>query len=223
MFALIWMLYLMGVTILMFSSFMNALSISPGVTRPAAMRMVLATILGITLLWPAVRLAQQPSERPVRHVLRDLFVLLVPAQAVIWPHAMGVLAGWPLELLCALCVAFAAWAMVTGGLIALADAGAMSLPRWVWMGCVLLIVFGVPLGGLVLTEPSGVRPDSLRPAWMFSPATTVIELTRDRSASGSLDLVRSGHWRMLGGVACAGGALIVLARAVEVAARRREP
>lgn len=222
-FALIWMLYLMGVTILMFSSFMHAMSIGPSITRPAATRMVLATMLGLCLLWPAIRLAQRPSERPVRHVLRDMFVLLVPAQAVIWPHAMGVLAGWSIEVLGAICVAFVAWSLVIGGVIALADTRAVRAPRWVWMLCVMLIVFGAPALGVVQRAPAGTSPDTPRAAWMFSPATTVLELTRDRSASGTPDRIQTGHWRLLGAIACFGGSLLVLSRAFEVAARRRNP
>ena len=222
-FALIWMLYLMGVTILMFSSFVNAVSISPSITRPAGVRMLLATALGLALLWPAIRLAQRPSQRPVRHVLRDLFVLLVPAQAVIWPHAMGVLAGWSFEVLGAISAAFLAWGLVVGGVIAMADSQIWRIPRPVWMGAILGVVFAAPLLGLVVPEPAAGRADTPRPGWMLSPATTVLELTRDRSASGSLDAVQTGHWRLLGAIACAGGSLLLLSHACEVAVRRRHP
>lgn len=222
-FALIWMVYLMGVTIIMFASFMHALSISSSVTRPAAVRMVVATMLGIVLLWPAIRLAQQPSERPIRHMLRDLFVILVPAQAVVWPHAMGVLAGWPIELLLAISASFAAWGLVVGAAIACADSGAIRLPRWCWMLLVLLLVFASPLLGLAWQSPTGGAAEAPRVSWMLSPLTTLLELTRDRTASGVLDVVHPSHWRLLGAVACVGGAFVLLARAGEVAVRRRDP
>lgn len=221
-FALIWMLYLMGVTITMFASFMHAQSISQSVTRPAAQRMILATMLGVTLLWPAIRMSQRPARAPVRSVLRDLFVILVPAQAVIWPHAMGVLAGWPIVLLLALACSFGAWSLVVGGLIAFSDATRRRIPGWVWMGLVLAVGLGAPLLAIASGDAGVPRPDSARPGWMLSPATTVLELTRDRSAGGPLRPVFREHWRLIGAVACVGGALLLIARAMEVASRRRD-
>ena len=220
-FALIWMLYLMGVTIIMFGSFMHAVSISSSVTRPAAQRMVLATMLGITLLWPAIRLSQRASDRPVRHVLRDLFVILVPAQAVIWPHAMGVLAGWPMSVLVALACLFGAWGLVVGGLIALGDATAGRCPRWVWMIAVLVVAAGSPAVGLAMGVPAASAIDAARAGWMLAPGTAVLELTRDRSEAGLLSPVFGGHWRLIGATACVGGSLLLMARAFEVASRRR--
>ncbi len=224
-FALIWMLYLMGVTIVMFAAFTDALSISTSVTRPAARKMLVATAVGIGLLWPAIRLSQRASRTPTRDVLRDLFVLLVPAQAMIWPHAMGVLARWPIGLLAAVSASLAAWGLVVGGLIAWADAAAgrdgRGRGRWAWMLGVLIVVLGAPAWAAATGRVGLVRADLPRPAWMLSPVTAVYELVRDRDSVGMSFPVHGAHWRMIGATACVGGALLLVARAVEVASRRR--
>ncbi len=221
-FALIWMIYLMGVTAIMFMTVSDAFFVSTDITRPAARAMVLATAAGIALLWPAFRLAQHPPEHPVRDVLRDLFVLLVPAQAVVWPHALRVLADWPLPVLLGVTACFAAWAMVVGGLIALANSGAgAGRARWMWMLVVLAVVIGAPALGMALGIVGPTRVDAPRPGWMLSPLTCVLEITRDRDASGTTVPVSPTHWRSLAAVACVGGALLCLAGAARVAPTRR--
>jgi hypothetical protein len=223
--ALVWMIMLMGVTALMFASLSDAFFVSTRITRPAARAMLLATTAGLVLFWPAVRLSQRPAPHPVRGVLQDLFVLLVPAQAVIWPHALRVLADWPFSVLTALAACTAAWALLIGGLVAMADAsrgadGSGRL-RWAWMLVVLAVVFLAPgyavATGLVVVT----RADVPRPGWMLSPLTSVLELTRERDTTGTLTPVSGVHWRLIGAVACVGGALLCLAGASGTARRRR--
>ncbi len=223
-FALVWMLYLMGVTALMFASLSEAFFVSPSVTRPAARGMLLATIAGIVLLWPAIRLSQRPSERPVRHVLRDLFVVLIPAQAVIWPHALRELGDWSLSVLAALAGVFAAWALVVGGVLAMADSGrGAGRVRWAWMLVILCVCLGAPVyavarGQFPAVPGGGV--EGARPGWMFSPFTAVLEVTRDRDATDGVTRLGWTHWRLIAASACVGGALLCLAGAGGVAARR---
>lgn len=220
-FALVWMLYLMGVTAIMFVTVSDAFFVSPSITRPAARAMIVATAAGIVLLWPAMRLSQRPSPNPVRDVLRDLFVILVPAQAVIWPHALRVLADWPLPVLLGIAASFAAWAMVVGGVIALADSGrAAGRVRPAWTLVVLVIVFAAPALGVALGIVGPVRPDTPRSGWMLSPLTSVLEITRDRDAAGVRTSVDADQWRVLAAVACVGGALLCLAAASGVARSR---
>lgn len=226
-FALVWMLFLMGVTGIMFASLSDAFFVSPGITRPAARGMLLATTAGIVLMWPALRLSQQPAERPVRFVLRDLFVLLIPAQAVIWPNALRELGDWPLLLLLALAAMQGAWALVIGGLIALADAtaGRRRAPasRGLWMLAVIAVVLAAPLAGLWLNDPGGADPTVPRPGWMFSPFTAVLEITRERDAAGIPVSVTPIHFRLIAATACAGAGLLCLAGALGTGRRRVIP
>jgi len=223
-FALVWMLFLMGVTGIMFASLSDAFFVSPGITRPAARGMLLATTAGIVLMWPAVRLSQQPAERPVRFVLRDLFVLLIPAQAVIWPNALRELGDWPLVLLLALAAMQASWALVVGGVIALADAtagrGASPSTRGLWMLAIFALVLAAPLAGLWLNTPEGADPTVTRPGWMFSPFTAVLEITRERDNTGIPVSVTAIHFRLITATACAGAGLLCLAGAIASGRRR---
>jgi hypothetical protein len=222
-FALVWMLYLMGVTALMFASLSDAFFVSPAITRPAARGMLLATIAGVVLLWPAVRLSQRPAERPVRAVLRDLFVVLIPAQAVIWPHALRELGDWSMGVLLALAGVFAAWALVVGGLLAMADSGrGAGRARWAWTLLLLGVCLGAPAYGVArgrLPMTPG-PPPAARPGWMLSPLTAVLEVTRDREATDGGTRVSGTHWRLIAAPACVGGSLLCLAGATGVAARR---
>jgi hypothetical protein len=217
--ALLWMFFLMGVTGVMFLSVSEAFYVSPSITRPAARGMILTTMAGLVLLWPAVRLSQRPADRPVRSALRDLFVLLIPAQAVVWPHALRVLADWQVPVLLASCLALAAWGLVIGGLIALADASPRRRGS-VWMGAVLAVVFAGPIVSVLFGPGGGVRADLARAGWMLSPLTSVVEITRERDWTGTLSPIAGAHWRMIGATGCVGAALLLLAGSRGVASRR---
>lgn len=221
-FALVWMIFLMAVTAMMFAALSPARFISPQVARPAAQAMILATVCGLALFWPAVRLSQRPADRPLRSVLQDMFVLLVPAQAVIWPHAMSALASWSWAVLTAVAAVFAAWSIVIGGLLACADVGPRAgRGRGVWMLVVLAVVFASPVTGVVTRGVSTAMLADPRPGWMLSPLTAVLEVTRDRSATGTPRPVSEAHWRLIGATGCVGLALFCVAAAGGVASRRR--
>lgn len=224
-FALIWMVFLMCVTGLMFASISDAFYVSPTITRPAARGMIVTTMAGLVLLWPAIRLSQRPAEQPIRSVLRDLFVLLVPAQAVIWPNALRELADWPIDLLLTLAGSFVAWSVLIGGLLAMADSGrGAGRHRGLWMLAVVLIAFGAPLAAVLTGNAGQALPDTPRPGWMLSPLTSVLEITRDRLVLGRTDPVAGAQWRVLFAVACAGGAFALLGAAWGVGSgARRDP
>lgn len=221
-FALVWMLFLMGVTVLMFTSFSDALSVSHAITRPAARRMIAATMLGVVCLWPAFRLSQGPAPNPTAAALRDLFVVLVPAQAIVWPQAMRVLAGWPLPMLVVIAAWMGAWAFVVAGVVACADAPlGRRLPRAAWMLVPVLLVAAVPAWAMLTRTVGVVRADVPRVGWLLSPVVGVLELTRDRDALGLHPIVHPVAWRVVVALVCLGGALLLLARASEVAWRGR--
>jgi hypothetical protein len=220
--ALIWMIFLMCVTGLMFASISDAFYVSPSITRPAVRGMIVTTVAGLVLLWPAIRLSQRPAEQPIRSVMRDLFVLLVPAQAVIWPNALRELADWPLALLMTLSASFLAWTLLIGGLLALADSGRHAgRHRGLWMLAVLLVAFGAPLAAIMTGTAGLALADTPRPGWMFSPLTSVLEITRDRPVVGRTDPVATAQWRVLFAAACTGGALMLLAAASNAASDAR--
>ena len=224
--ALFWMIYLMGATVLMFSSMSKAHAISHEITRPAARMMIVVVMLGMCVFWPMLRLSQRhPRSGHVWFVLRDALVLFVPMQAVLWPQVSGVLAHWPVPVVGALVLLCASWLLLLGGVLALAiasvsriDAGAG--PRAIWMSLLLLIVFAAPIGAIIGTVAIPAPIDQPRIGWLLSPITGALELLRDRDATGSPARVYPQQIRMLLAIGCVGLALLLIARGLEVARAR---
>ncbi len=225
-FALVWMGYLMAMTALMFASMSGAFSISHAITRPAARSMLVATMLGVAVVWPMIRLSQLvPYERTVACALRDWVVVMIPVQAVVLPQMFPVLAGWPVGVVLAIDAFMGVWALMIAGLIAMAHrsigyANGQSLGRGAWMVVVLVVVLGAPVYGMLTATGAHLGIESPRVGWLLSPVAGVLELTRDRSASGQSAAVQPGHWRMILAVGCVGMALLLFGYASEVARRR---
>ena len=224
MFALLWMIYLMVVTALMFASITGALSVSQSITRPAARAMLLATMFGIAIAWPMVRLSQNvPARGTVGSALRDWVVIIVPLQAVVIPQMFPVLAGWPLGVVLAVDAFICAWALVIAGLIAMsyrsvgeADRG---VGRALWMAIVMLVALAAPITGMLTGAGATAGVVDARVGWLLSPLTGIIELARDRSVLGQGAHIRPAHWRMIAAIGCVGTALCLFGYALEVARR----
>ena len=226
MFTLLWMVYLMGATVLMFSSMATAYSISPEITRPAARTMLMVVVVGFSILWPMVRFSQYSMgnghQRYVRCAMHDALVLYIPMQAVIWPQGMPILAGWPVEVIAAISAACLAWMVVLAGIVALGSASihrnkGSDKVRVVWMLLVIGVVFAAPMvGGLgAVGVDAGVAQP--RVGWLLSPVTGLLEITRDRRELGVSARVFADHWRMIIALMCVGGALLLIARSLELA------
>jgi len=203
-FAFFWTLYLLLATIAAFWSVG-----APGTSdllalRPAARSVLAAISVGVGLLWPMTRLSQErPSARPARiarAVAQDTLVLVVPAQAIIWPQVA--MAGWPVPVVGALAASLASWSLVVGALLALA----LSTPRvrrgW-WM---LLFVALAGFGPLIALGPARALHQEAEFDWwwMTSPITSGFEIARDRPWSGAAAAVTPSHWRAIWLVCVAG-------------------
>ncbi len=225
-FALMWMMYLMGATVMMFSSMAMAYSISVHITRPAARTMLVVVVLGYSLLWAMVRFSQQQRAwSHVRFAIRDAVVLFIPMQAVIWPQALPVLAHWPIEVIAGISAMSLAWIMILAGVIALGSASiernqGREFIRILWMLLVILIVFLAPLIGSLQTAGASIGVDRPRVGWLLSPITGLLEIVRDRRELGTSARVFIEHWKMIFALLCVGGALLLIARAQEVARGR---
>ena len=221
MFALLWTLYLMASTGVMFVAVAPAMVITPETARPAARVMLVLVAVGMGVLWPALRLAQAAPRRPLPSVLKDLVVVLLPVQAIVWPLALSRLAGYPLPVVSAIALGFIAWGGLVGGLMlfAMSSIGERTpVLRMTWaLAFIALLLIG-PIAGLG-TDP---RPDptAAETVWLLSPATGVLELTRPREASGLPARVLPEHWRMLWLIAAAGVGVMLLAIPAAVARRR---
>lgn len=214
-FALLWTLYLMLATLVMFASLSASPSVTPEVYRPAARTLLLLVMVGVTLLWPMTRLSQvSPHGGIVSGVLKDLVVVLLPVQALVWPHAMGVLSDWPLGVVAAMSASIGAWALIVGGTLTIAlgtmEREGRGVARAAWMGVFVVLIGGAPLWLLLRGELGGGVGGETRVGWMLSPLTSVMEITRDRAWSGHSAWVGAGHWRALAWVTGLGGVLLAM-------------
>lgn len=222
-FALLWMIFLLTTTALMFARLATGFSISPSVSRPASQEMLVIVAIGMSILWPMVRLSQRiPPPSIVMSSIRDLIVVIVPMQAVIWPQRLIVLGGWSSEVVLALALHTLAWGIVIAGAVSLGSifiAGSspesQQRNRALSMLGVLLLVFAFPLIELLTHKGAAIGPANANLGWMLSPITGIMELTTDRSVLGRAAFAYNAHFRMITAVACVGFAFLIFGRALE--------
>lgn len=177
---------------------------------PAVRWMVFASVVGLMLAWPAVRLAQvRPADvwamgEPARGRLILLLTflewlcLVLVFQAVIWP--LGLVARWELEQTLWLDTAVLGWSLVIAALTAWGCQSTRGGVRAVAMAACVLVVVGEPaavaLWTLGASEPMG-------PAWAMrvSPVQTLWALTHEGA------LWDGDPWRIRAGTAAAAGVL----------------
>lgn len=234
-FALLWMIFLLSTTALMFARLATGFSISPSVSRPASQEMLVIVAIGMSILWPMVRLSQRiPPPSIVMSSIRDLVVVIVPMQAVIWPQRLIVLGGWSSEVVLALALHTLAWGILIAGAVSIGSIFiAGSTPqtqqrnRALSMLGVLLIIFAFPIIELLTLKGASIGPANANLGWMLSPITGIMELTTDRSVLGRAAFAYNAHFRMIAAVACVGFAFLIFGRALEnakwVARRKIDP
>jgi hypothetical protein len=212
---------------------MTAVSIggtSADIMRPATRVLLAVTAAGVMVLWPMVRLSQLPDDHPFAGIVQDLVVVLIPTQAVIWPQALGWLGRWPVGVVAAVAALLAAWGVLAGGLLAIAQvlhqraaAGYGRFTPWVWTLAFIALAVGgaiVPMFESVGLQDADLSPRGFRAGWMLSPITGVYETTRDRSWTGTSASVTAGHWWSIGVAAVAAVALWLAAAGIARGMRR---
>jgi hypothetical protein len=223
LFAVLWLVYLMSATVVMLAMVGAARALSPSVTRPAAMVLMVVSMVGVCVLWPAVRLSQMPPRWAGRSVAADLPVVLVPVYALILPQGFWFLSDWSWVVVLALCGLFTAWGLVAGGVLAIALGSVGCRPergtaRALWTLAFVAIVVAAPvLMGIGAFAPGAAgaeaEPGAARPGWMLSPVSAAMEVVRDRSAGGVGARIGVTHVRALGYtfVAAGGVWMVVMA------------
>jgi hypothetical protein len=123
--------------------------------------MILASLLGLLVAWPAFRLsqdggcargpaAQKPGHAAPRRrsrltpglILRDWFALNGVFQAVIWPHLLTGL--WHLDQAMWISFAVASWSLLAGAIVAWGCGSCSGAIRLAAMYLVLLLLLGEP-------------------------------------------------------------------------------
>jgi len=168
--------------------------------QPLSRGLVVTLAIGVMVFWPLIRLSQAaPDESAPVSVLKDLAIVLIPLQAVVWPQM--VLARWTPDIVLATSLAMIAWAFLIGGLLAM---GTRSNRTWrsAWMAAIVALVVG---GATISILAGQVSPDLLRPRHadaapalvLASGAGLVADISADRSWSGSWALAMPEHWRAI--------------------------
>ena len=88
------------------------------------------------------------------------------------------------------------------------------------MGIVLVVVLAAPIAALLGPVGVPIGVDAPRVGWVLSPLSGVLELVRDRESLGVSAKVYPEQIRMILAVGCVGLALLLIARALEVAYAR---
>ncbi len=225
MFAFGWTLYLMAVVGLMFAQGGALSTFSAESFRPTARVTMVLLLVGGLVLWPLVRLSQaKPRAGGISATIRDLVVILVPAQALVWPQTW--LADWPLEVVMMLDAVLFVWVMLVGGIIALGlgpaegkvtlqalqiegKEVALRTRSWALLACLLVGIIGLAVPSFYQTVQPGWY--QARPGWMASPYLSIFEVSRDRAWLPAGAAVSRIHWLWISAVGLAGATVWLMA------------
>lgn len=199
-FAFLWAIYLMLGSIIALGVVLAGGIITLDAYQPLSRGLIVTLAIGVMIFWPLMRLSQAaPEESAPIAVLKDLAIVLIPLQAVVWPQM--VLARWTPNIVLATSLAMIAWAFLIGGMMAM---GTRSNRTWrsAWMAAIVMLVLG---GAAVSVLAGQVSPDLLRPTRpgaapalvLASGAGLVADISADRSWSGSWALAMPEHWRAI--------------------------
>lgn len=222
-FAFLWAIYLMLGSIIALGAVLAGGIITLDAYQPLSRGLIVTLAIGVMIFWPLMRLSQAaPEESAPIAVLKDLAIVLIPLQAVVWPQM--VLARWTPDIVLATSLAMIAWAFLIGGILAL---GTRSNRTWrsAWMAVIVAMVVG---GATISILAGQVSPDLLRPRHadaapalvLASGAGLVADISADRSWSGSWALAMPEHWRAIWWTFAA-GALVWFVTAIVIRSERK--
>lgn len=147
---------------------------------PMVRWMLLSSLMGMMLVWPAARLGQEvhPHE-PGRGSLQaflDWLAMIVVFQAVIW--SLRFHAGWSVERTLWLDASFAGWTLVAACIVGWARAVPNGLIRMVGMALCIGITLAQPMRALLM--PRLPETDA---GYLLNPAKLVYDLTLRQNQS----------------------------------------
>ncbi|HBS28603.1 MAG TPA: hypothetical protein DEB06_03930 [Phycisphaerales bacterium] len=190
-FALLWAVYLSAAALLTIFAVSRITVPSTGQFVYACRAMLVMVNLGAVVLWPMTRLSQQFPARPARSLLTDLAIVVVPAQAVVWP--MPLLAHWDWGVTAAQSASSAAWASLVGAVLMLATRHPSHSGRSLAMLACLGVALAAP--ALLVVPVMLNRPASADLLLWFSPLTTPYVISAAPSGHGPV--MATAEWLLV--------------------------
>ncbi|MBS0191145.1 MAG: hypothetical protein U0573_15050 [Phycisphaerales bacterium] len=196
-FAFLWAIFLMLSSIIALGVVLAGGIISLDAYQPLSRGLLITLTVGVLVFWPVIRLSQEsPEELSTVAVLKDLAIVLIPMQAVVWPQMY--LARWNIDVVAATSAAITAWALLVGGLLAIAIRPS-SRYRTGWM----VVFLGLAFAGVAISVVSGAasadvtRPlrSGAAPALVLASGVGLVaDIAADRSWAGTWAMVYPAHW-----------------------------
>lgn len=226
-FAALWILILLASVALTLGGVGLTGLLSQDTYRPAARALIVVVAVCLSLLWPMIRLSQQPPARPRTAFLADALLVLAPIPAVLAPQGFSWMAHWPWGTCGCLLLWFAAWVFLEAALLVVYfERLAPRMPRWVAMTGLAVVASGAPLAMALGPRDSSDagRGSTFVALMMFSPVSGAAEICADRSWAGKSAMTAPGHWRSVALVLglAAGGWTVALTRPRARVAAARE-
>lgn len=209
-FAFLWAMFLMFAALVALGVVLTGGIVSLDAYQPLSRTLVVTIAVGVLIFWPLLRLSQDvPDEGSIRAILKDLTIVLVPVQAVIWPQMF--LARWSFETVLAMSLALTAWALVVGAVLVLGLRRSGTF-RTGWMTlCVAMAIGGLGLGvgsGISAMDPLRPREPRAAPAIVLASGVGLVsDISADRSWSGAWALTMPAHWVAIKATFAASGLL----------------
>ncbi|MFG0258598.1 MAG: hypothetical protein ACF8GE_11910 [Phycisphaerales bacterium JB043] len=176
MLALLWSIYLFAASLVTVMQ-LPVLGLTEARFVQSSSRLLLMLLaVGLTVLWPMLRLSQVSPRRPCLAAWVDLFVLLVPMQAVLWPLTW--LGRWDLAITGAVALLLASWTLLLSVVVCLGTSSPSGWWRSMWMAVVLVLCGG----GTLLSFVTGSAGDELvSNLALASPWTAIFAITTGTS------------------------------------------
>lgn len=222
-FIALWIMYVVAAIFLTLATLGVRGFVQVDVYRAGLLRLMLALMAGVVLVWPMVRLSQRGPMRPVLSFLVDGFIVLLPVLGVVLPQTLPWMEVWGAQAAMCCVLWCSAWGLVVAGVLVhvfarsdypthaarMAGAGLLALV------CLVPVLF-LPF---VSTRSAGAGQELFFTGWLLpSPLGGLFDIIRDRSWSGSAVRVAPEHWKAgwmvlgVGAVTLATGAMRSLGR-----------
>ncbi|MEO1582972.1 MAG: hypothetical protein AAFR96_00170 [Planctomycetota bacterium] len=233
-FTVLWLAFLLAASGLVYGSIGSPMLASAEGYRFASKVLLTTVAVGMITIWPALRLSQaSPLAGGASAAARDLAVVLIPMQALIWPQAL--ITGWSLPSIAVIAVLLGGWAAIVGAIV-----GAATGPRLVstrstaalqasplpiapvWRSVAMFAVLALAVAGPAFRVFSGTGmtgPGDGTILMLCSPLSAPWSVLADQAWTGRHAVARAEHWQVAGLTAGIG----ISAWVVLLALRRPRP